>query len=313
MRAVYIEEIPALYQAHYTKPFVPADYGVCTLPELMHKISPQTIVLNNDGTIALPKRVPTDEERMRTVQFAMEAIELLCSTPNLRLEFPRFVPAYHAHFGRQLRVAHYGCVKLQDLLELIPDSVTVKPSGRGGDKVVHLALRPARTILSDRFTAICPVSLGAFPAAYANRFGAPPLPDMMEMNSVEALIFAVGGYIENMIVRASGDRPRWVTAALTACAVLSSDRSVAKGSTEEFFINSFKDRFGQLPNLQHLESSGVIVHSDGRIMLSNVWRLVWRVALLLSAHSLPLTYSEILTEYSKRYEPVLPYAEIGEF
>lgn len=52
--------------------FTPVDYGVCTLAELMERVAPQSVVMAGDGTISLPRREPTAEERARTVQFAMQ-------------------------------------------------------------------------------------------------------------------------------------------------------------------------------------------------------------------------------------------------
>lgn len=308
-RPVFPCELPQLYRATFAKPFLPADYGLCTLHELLERIPAGILTVCPDGSVSLPRRQPTPHERARTARFAAEAVEILCSTPNLRLEFARFVPAYHSHFGRQLRVGHYGCVKLLDLFDLISDAVSIRVAA--GDKVVHLALEPARAVLSQRISAIAPLNLNIFSAIYANKYGALPLPDMLEVRTIEELIVAAGGYIENLVVRGPGDTPKWVNAALMACAVLSSDKSVAKGSSTEFFTNAFKERFGSPPNIQHLETSGVISQTDGRIVLSNVWRLVWRVGLLLSQNA-PMADNEIYSAYVKRYEPVMPYADIGK-
>lgn len=89
------------------------------------------------------------------------------------MEFSRFVPAYHAHFERQLRVAHYGCVKLVELFELIPDTVRMC-SGAGGERAVKLVLTRARPVIAQRLRALGPVSLAALPAVYAQHYGALP-------------------------------------------------------------------------------------------------------------------------------------------
>lgn len=41
------------------------------------------------------------------------------------MQFNRFIPAYHHHFGRQCRVADYGFSKLIELFEAIPDVLQV--------------------------------------------------------------------------------------------------------------------------------------------------------------------------------------------
>lgn len=90
------------------------------------------------------------------------------------MEFSRFVPAYHAHFGRQLRVAHYGCVKLVDLFELIPEAVTICAE-LSGEKGVKLTTKTARPVVAQRLRALGSVPLQALPVQYARQFGAPPL------------------------------------------------------------------------------------------------------------------------------------------
>lgn len=89
------------------------------------------------------------------------------------MEFSRFVPAYHAHFGRQLRVAHYGCVKLVELFELIPLAVTVCAES-GGERAVRVSARAARPIVAQRLRALAPRDLRDLPSHYANVYGALP-------------------------------------------------------------------------------------------------------------------------------------------
>lgn len=71
-RAISPYDIPRLYQAMFGRVFTPVDYGVCTLSELMERVTPQAVTMSVDGTISLPRREPTAEERARTVQFAMQ-------------------------------------------------------------------------------------------------------------------------------------------------------------------------------------------------------------------------------------------------
>lgn len=58
-------------------------------------------------------------------QFSHDVVDLLRHSPQCRLPFGRFIPAYHHHFGRQCRVAEYGYNKLIDLLDAIPHVVQV--------------------------------------------------------------------------------------------------------------------------------------------------------------------------------------------
>ncbi|XP_050346256.1 meiosis regulator and mRNA stability factor 1 [Nymphalis io] len=299
-RTIMLQDIPELYQATIGRPFSTVDYGVCTMEELMERVVPQSVIIGHDGTVSLPRRTPTPEERARTVQFAVQAVELLCYTPNLRMEFSRFVPAYHAHFGRQLRVAHYGCVKLVELFELIPEAVTVycEPSG---ERSVRLATKAARAVMTQRLRTLVPVALTALPARYASQFGAPPQPDILDMSSIEALVYAAGGFVEGGIVQLTEDASHWASAALAACAVLSADRSVARGSTEEYFVTAFRSLCGADPDLNSLTASGVLEICERQVCLTANWRTVWRIAQILSDRSGPLPVMEIVIEYSKRY------------
>ncbi|KAL4712272.1 hypothetical protein ACJJTC_004034 [Scirpophaga incertulas] len=304
-RSILPFDIPQLYQATFGKAFSPVDYGVCTLKELMEKLLPQSIVIGTDGTISLPRRTPTAEERTRTTQFALQAAELLYYTPNLRMEFARFVPAYHAHFGRQLRVAHYGCVKLVELFELIPDAVSVSIEA-SGERSVRLSLRMARPVMALRLRIIGAVNLAALPAMYAAQFGAPPLPDVLNAPSLEALVYAAGGCIEAGLVQPPGESPRWSTSALAACAVLTADRSISRGSTDDYFITAFKRLRGSEPDISSLIAAGVIEMSGRFVRVSNAWRTVWRVAQILSEKSAPIAPMQICTEYTARFESMFP-------
>ncbi|XP_026317722.1 meiosis regulator and mRNA stability factor 1 [Hyposmocoma kahamanoa] len=300
-RSVAALDIAELYQATFGKPFSPADYGVCTLHELMQRVAPNAVLLALDGTVSLPRRTPTPEERARLLQFAMQAVELLCYTPNLRMEFSRFVPAYHAHFGRQLRVAHYGCVKLVELFELIPEAVSVgvDPSG---ERSVRLAPLAARAVMAQRMKALAPIPLSNLSAAYAAMWGAAPLPAALGAASLEALVLSAGGCVEAGVVRAPGQAPRWATQALAAAAALIADRSVAKGSTQEYFANAFRRLVGSEPQVAQLAAAEVIEVCDRRVQLTPTWRAVWRVASLLTERTTATT-AEILSEYTRRYEP----------
>ncbi|KAJ8728094.1 hypothetical protein PYW08_016479 [Mythimna loreyi] len=304
-RTVMLHEIPPLYQATTGRPFSPVDYGVCTLSELMQRVNPQTVTVAADGTISLPRRTPTPEERARTRQFAMQAVELLRHTPNLRMEFSRFVPAYHAHFGRQLRVAHYGCVKLAELFELVAGGVAVCGDA-AGERSVRLSVRAARAELARRLRALPRATLQDLPAHYAHHYGAPPQPDMLDADSLEGLVYAAGGCVENNVVIPPGGSPSWAASLLCACAVLCGDRSVARGSTLEYFTAAYRALRGAAPEMARLAAAGVFVAGDARVALAPAWRTVWRLAQLLAEHATPVSADKLFLEYARLYEAVFP-------
>ncbi|XP_054713490.1 meiosis regulator and mRNA stability factor 1-like [Uloborus diversus] len=71
--------------------------------------------------------------------FGREVMDLLKSQPHCLIQFNKFIPIYHHHFGRQCRVADYGFTKLIDLLDSIPHIVQVL--GEGQSRQVTLTHR----------------------------------------------------------------------------------------------------------------------------------------------------------------------------
>uniref|UniRef100_A0A2A4JHD7 Meiosis regulator and mRNA stability factor 1 n=1 Tax=Heliothis virescens TaxID=7102 RepID=A0A2A4JHD7_HELVI len=207
-RMVQLHEIPQLYLTTVGRPFSPVDYGVCTIGELMQRVNPEAVTVTEDGTISLPRRTPTPEEKARTRQFALQ-------------------------------------------------------------------------------------------------------PDMLDADTLEGLVYAAGGCVENNLVVAPGGSPVWAASLLAACAVLCGDRSVARGSTLEYFTAAYRRIRGMEPELRHLAAAGVLVASDQRLNLSPSWRAVWRLAQLLADSAAPPTADELFVEYSRRYEPVFPGVDPG--
>lgn len=56
-----------------------------------------------------------------------EVIELIKMCPKSTMMFSKFIPTYHNHFGKQCRVADYGCTKLIEMFEAM--SAIVQVSG----------------------------------------------------------------------------------------------------------------------------------------------------------------------------------------
>lgn len=54
-----------------------------------------------------------------------EVIELVKMCPKSTMMFSKFIPTYHNHFGKQCRVADYGCTKLIELFEAMSSIVQV--------------------------------------------------------------------------------------------------------------------------------------------------------------------------------------------
>ncbi|CRL06510.1 CLUMA_CG019553, isoform A [Clunio marinus] len=58
-----------------------------------------------------------------------EVIELIKMCPKSTMTFSKFIPTYHNHFGKQCRVADYGCTKLIELFEAMSSIVQVLGDG----------------------------------------------------------------------------------------------------------------------------------------------------------------------------------------
>lgn len=55
-----------------------------------------------------------------------EVIELIKMCPKSTMIFSKFIPTYHNHFGKQCRVADYGCTKLIEMFEAMSSVVQVR-------------------------------------------------------------------------------------------------------------------------------------------------------------------------------------------
>lgn len=72
-----------------------------------------------------PEVRSADEASRQLLSFSREVRGLLKHQSGCTIPFPKFVPAYHSHFGKQCCVQNYGFLKLIDLLEAIPHVVQI--------------------------------------------------------------------------------------------------------------------------------------------------------------------------------------------
>lgn len=134
---------------------------------------------------------------------------------------------------------------------------------------------------------------------------------MLDMRSLEELVYAAGGCIENGVVIPPGSAWRWTVAALSACVALCADRSVARGSTLDYFTATYRRITSAQPDISRLVAAGVIRIEDSRVVLSSSWRKVFRIAQILAEKN-PAAAIDLFLEYTKRYEPVFPGTDSGE-
>ncbi|KAB7499816.1 Meiosis arrest female protein 1-like protein [Armadillidium nasatum] len=155
---ITLKAFPEAFEKTIGKPWDVTDYGICDIMDLLREIQETTVVLKNteDGTlISIPKREQTAEEIERTRLFATEVVELLRHSPECKMQFNRFIPAYHHHFGRQCRLSDYGFSKLIELFEAIPDVLQILGEDEEGERILQLVEKERLRILGDQiFTLV---------------------------------------------------------------------------------------------------------------------------------------------------------------
>lgn len=76
-------------------------------------------------------------EKFATQIFADDIINMFRHQQDFNIPFQRFIPMYHHHFGYQCRVQLYGCLRLIDLFEEIPDIVQILED-KHGERIIQL-------------------------------------------------------------------------------------------------------------------------------------------------------------------------------
>lgn len=141
-RLMAASRLPCAFQDVHQRALQVADYGACTLGDLLSRVPPSVVTVESrsgETFLCIPEKEQTAEEAELVRQFALEAVELLSEGPECGMLLAKFNPAYQQHFERKLRVSRYGFSKLIQLLQAIPDWVEVY--GVGDHKMVRLLPR----------------------------------------------------------------------------------------------------------------------------------------------------------------------------
>ncbi|XP_054008380.1 meiosis regulator and mRNA stability factor 1 isoform X1 [Hylaeus anthracinus] len=156
-KQVALSEFPSVYSRVIAKAWDIVDYGVCEMEDILSEVSENTVVVTTinggDKMITIPKREQTAEEIERTKKFAVEVVELLKHAPQCRMQFNKFVPSYHHHFGHQCRVSDYGFTKLIELFEAIPDVVKIEDDN-SGERQISLVEKRGLRVLSEQLSKL---------------------------------------------------------------------------------------------------------------------------------------------------------------
>ncbi|CAL4082217.1 unnamed protein product, partial [Meganyctiphanes norvegica] len=204
-KSISLEAFPSAYEKALGRIWNIVDYGVCDVEDLLIEVG-ETIVIvtrtNNETTIAIPKREQTPEEIEKTRQFAAEVVELLRHSPQCKMQFNRFIPAYHHHFGKQCRVADYGFSKLIELFEAIPDVLIVFDDEEDGEKQLQLVERERIKVLGDQVATVVrgaprqAIRISALSQVFTRYYGYSLRPHQYGANTLEEVIGKLRNHVK---------------------------------------------------------------------------------------------------------------------
>ncbi|KAJ9585358.1 hypothetical protein L9F63_002855, partial [Diploptera punctata] len=297
-KQIILSEFPTVYNKVVGRPWDIVDYGVCELQDLLTEVSENTVVMTtieNDIMISIPKREQTAEEIEKTKQFAGEVVELLRHVPQCSIQFNKFIPAYHHHYGHQCKVADYGFTKLIELFEAIPHVAKVEDAGEG-DRRVTLTLEERLHVLAEQVTTLVrscrssSMSLSDLSSAFLKNHGYALRPETYECNSLEQLIRQLDHSV-TIVQSATGpgvalvNKARLQHLGLQARRVLI-DHPDGKMSAGEF-LRKFWQFYQQMLDLEQLERdlSSIVqvskIAGDSMIELMPLQKFARNVYLLL--------------------------------
>ncbi|XP_054923937.1 LOW QUALITY PROTEIN: meiosis regulator and mRNA stability factor 1 [Dermacentor andersoni] len=297
------------FQGAYNRPLEVADYGMCTLDDLLDAVPATVLVVERkEGNtfITYPDLVspdPTMEQAERLRQFAKELVCLLGPTGDRGLPLSELSAAYQQLFGRPLRISNYRPFgKLAHLIQAISDVAEVRSSG--SRKMVRLAPSyrhptsqppPVAKEVCFLFMASTLRSHKSNPLAYANRDAhTSHLGNTTGLRSVLGKyvyceiseLFTIHGHGRHGKERKRGNSKKTAwrrggmrSASWTCCP------SPTAVWLDQLWV-AFHERCGSYPNLsllRGLEHNDCIVfyRDAGRVKLSPRYRLAWQLRRLL--------------------------------
>ncbi|CAF2030352.1 unnamed protein product [Rotaria magnacalcarata] len=163
-RSMAISEIPREFTNFSKKSFDIIDFGVCFLDDLIGELrdNKEVVVDQENGIIKLYRKEQTDVEKFATQLFAEDIINMFRHQQDFNIPFQRFIPMYHHHFGYQCRVQLYGCLRLIDLFEELPNIVQIIED-KNGERIIQLTDEAIRQAIQLNITQLIRQCDGSIP------------------------------------------------------------------------------------------------------------------------------------------------------
>jgi hypothetical protein len=125
-KEMFADEFSAAYEKHFSRKFDIRDYGVCFLEDMLAELPDNVISrkeIDSRTFLQMPRVVQQSDEKMCMARLTLDICDMLRQRPRFSIQFSKFIPNFHHHFGRQCKLSNYGFAKLIDLLEAMPDTV----------------------------------------------------------------------------------------------------------------------------------------------------------------------------------------------
>lgn len=125
---------------------------------------------------------------------------MLRHAPQCRMQFNKFVPSYHHHFGHQCRISDYGFTKLIELFEAIPDIVKIEDDG-SGERQISLTEKEGLRVLSKQISKLITRSGGCLSVSniaqnFLHEFGYAIKPELFGCTSILQLMQKLGDTVK---------------------------------------------------------------------------------------------------------------------
>ncbi|KAG0718693.1 Meiosis regulator and mRNA stability factor 1 [Chionoecetes opilio] len=278
-KAITLQNFPSAYEKIVNRQWNVVDYGVCDIEDLLAEVCENTVIVSRSGTevtVGIPKREQTPEEIERTRQFAAEVIELLRHSPQCLMQFNRFIPAYHHHFGRQCRVADFGFSKLIELFEAIPDIVQAYDDDDEGEKQLQLVERERIRVLGEQVGTVVKgapcqaIKISALTRVFTRYYGCSLKPSQYESNSLPELIGKLRNHVklietEDEPLVALVDRSHIHEIIVRSRKIL---WDIPEGGCKlDKFMETYREQYNASPSLEIIKKDlGDILNSLGDLM-----------------------------------------------